>query len=130
MLYWNKLLVLCTVFTLMMFSATAHGQEKQLLTPPPQGLPPGTVMLPLVTLCSPLEPDMGLYQKYGEVGFLEGDASFYIPGNKTVNGKIKMFMKPGFENNTFTLMFQVGPLYCMISSGKNVFPVDNVGDPT
>jgi hypothetical protein len=104
-------------------------QEKQ-IPQTPQGLPPGTVMLPLVTLCSPLVPDLGLFQKYGEVGFIEGDASFYIPGDKTVNGKLIMYMKPGFENNTFTLMFQVGPLYCMISSGKNVYPVDNVGDPT
>lgn len=104
-------------------------QEKQ-IPQTPQGLPPGTVMLPLVTLCSPLEPDLGLFQKYGEVGFLEGDASFYIPGNKMVNGKIIMYMKPGAENNTFTLMFQVGHLYCMISSGRNVYPVDNVGDPT
>ena len=93
-------------------------------------LPEGTVLLPLVTLCSPLEPDMGLYEKYGEVGFLEGDAVFYIPGNKTVNGKLQMFMKPGFEDNTFTLMFQVGPLYCMISSGKNVLPIEGDGDPT
>jgi hypothetical protein len=120
-------LALFAGFVLTMTPVTA--QEKQ-IPQTPQGLPPGTVMLPLVTLCSPLVPDLGLFQKYGEVGFIEGDASFYIPGDKTVNGKLIMYMKPGFENNTFTLMFQVGPLYCMISSGKNVYPVDNVGDPT
>ena len=111
-----------------MLPINVHAQDK---APVPQNaLPEGTVLLPLVTLCSPLEPDMGLFQRYGEVGFIEGDAVFYIPGNKTVNGKLKMFMKPGFDDNTFTLMFQVGPLYCMISSGKNVLPVDNDGDPT
>jgi hypothetical protein len=120
-------LALFAGFVLTMTPVTA--QEKQ-IPQTPQGLPPGTVMLPLVTLCSPLVPNLGLFQKYGEVGFIEGDASFYIPGDKTVNGKLIMYMKPGFENNTFTLMFQVGPLYCMISSGKNVYPVDNVGDPT
>jgi hypothetical protein len=120
-------LALFAGFVLTMTPVTA--QEKQ-IPQTPQGLPPGTVMLPLVTLCSPLVPDLGLFQKYGEVGFIEGDASFYIPGDKTVNGKLIMYMKPGFENNTFTLMFQVGPLYCMLSSGKNVYPVDNVGDPT
>jgi hypothetical protein len=120
-------LALFAGFVLTVTPVTA--QEKQ-IPQTPQGLPPGTVMLPLVTLCSPLVPDLGLFQKYGEVGFIEGDASFYIPGDKTVNGKLIMYMKPGFENNTFTLMFQVGPLYCMISSGKNVYPVDNVGDPT
>ena len=120
-------LALFAGFVLTMTPVTA--QEKQ-IPQTPQVAPPGTVMLPLVTLCSPLEPDLGLFQKYGEVGFIEGDASLYIPGNKTVNGKLIMYMKPGFENNTFTLMFQVGPLYCMISSGKNVYPVDNVGDPT
>lgn len=128
MTYWNKLLIviLCTVFTLM-FPANLFAQEK---TPSPQrSLPPGTVMLPLVTLCSPLEPAEGLFQRYGEVSFVDADAVFYIPGNKTVNGKITIYMKPGFEDNTFTLMFQVGPLYCMIASGKNMLPIDS-GDPT
>ena len=119
---------LATFLLCMLPFSSIHAQEK---APPQQGgLPPGTVMLPLVTLCSPLEPDLGLYQKYGEVGFIEGDATFYIPGNKTVNGKLKMFLKPGFDDNTFTLMFQVGPLYCMISSGKDALPVEDDGDPT
>ena len=127
MTYWNKLLILCTVFTLM-FPANLFAQEK---TPSPQrSLPPGTVMLPLVTLCSPLEPAEGLFQRYGEVSFVDADAVFYIPGNKTVNGKLKMFLKPGFGDNTFTLMFQVGPLYCMIASGKDALPVEADGDPT
>ncbi len=120
---WLATFILC-----MLPFSSIHAQEKP---PAPQGtLPPGTVLLPLVTLCSPLEPDLGLYQKYGEVGFIEGDATFYIPGNKTVNGKLKMFLKPGFDDNTFTLMFQVGPLYCMISSGKDALPVEDDGDPT
>lgn len=123
-----KWLLSTAIILLCMLPINVHAQDK---APVPQNaLPEGTVLLPLVTLCSPLEPDMGLFQRYGEVGFIEGDAVFYIPGNKTVNGKLKMFMKPGFDDNTFTLMFQVGPLYCMISSGKNVLPVDNDGDPT
>lgn len=96
---------------------------------------PGTVILPLVTLCSPLEPDLGLYQKYGEIAFVEGDASLYIPGGKTVNGKLTIYMKPGFDENTFTIMFQVGALYCMVASGKNALPAEpkelnGVGDDT
>jgi hypothetical protein len=86
-------------------------------------LPPATI-LPLVTLCSPLEPDLGLYQKYGEIAFVEGDASLYIPGGKTVNGKLTIYMKPGFDENTFTIMFQVGPLYCMVASGRNALPAE------
>jgi hypothetical protein len=113
-----------------MLPINAQAQEKTQI--PQQSLPEGTVLLPLVTLCSPLEPDMGLYQRYGEVPFVDADAMFYIPGNKTVNGKITIFMKPGFEDNTFTLMFQVGPLYCMIASGKNMLPseAEADGDPT
>ena len=90
-----------------------------------QSAPPtGTAVLPLVTLCSPLEPDLGLYQRYGEIAFVEGAATFYIPGNKTVNGKLTIYMKPGFDDNTFTIMFQVGPLYCMVASGKNALPAE------
>ena len=123
-----KWLLTKAVVLLCMLPINLHAQEKQ-LPQTPQGVPPGTVMLPLVTLCSPLQPDMGLYQKYGEMPFVDADASFYIPGNKTVNGKITIFMKPGFEDNTFTLMFQVGPVYCMIASGKNMIPSE-AGDPT
>ncbi len=91
---------------------------------PPLGSSPGVSILPLVTLCSPLEPDLGLYQKYGEIAFVEGDATFYIPGNRTVNGKLTIYMKPGFDENTFTIMFQVGPLYCMVASGRNALPAE------
>jgi hypothetical protein len=87
-------------------------------------LPPGTVILPLVTLCSPLEPDLGLYQRFGEIGFVEGAATFYIPGNKTVNGELTIYMKPGFDDNTFTVIFKVGHLYCMIASGRNALPAE------
>ena len=90
---------------------------------PPQ-MPPGTAILPLVTLCSPLEPDLGLYQRFGEIAFVDGDATFYIPGNKTVNGKLTIYMKPGFDENTFTVIFKVGPLYCMVASGKNALPAE------
>ena len=92
-------------------------------TPPP-GSSPSVAILPLVTLCSPLEPDLGLYQKYGEIAFVEGAATFYIPGNKTVNGKLTIYMKPGFDENTFTIMFKIGALYCMVASGKNVVPAE------
>ena len=85
---------------------------------------PGTVILPLVTLCSPLEPDLGLYQKYGEIAFVEGDASLYIPGGKTVNGKLTIYMKPGVDDNTFTIIFKAGALYCMVSSGRNALPAE------
>ena len=120
-IYTFLIIFLCTM-------VNAQAQEKG---PVPQNsLPEGTVLLPLVTLCSPLEPNMGLFQKFGEMPFVDADAMFYIPGNKTVNGKITIFMKPGFEDNTFTLMFQVGPLYCMIASGKNILPAESEGDPT
>lgn len=125
-MFFKKLAVLIIAITTV--GSLALAQEK---APEPQdSLPEGTVLLPLVTLCSPVEPDMNLYQRFGEVPFVEADAMFYIPGNKTVNGKITIFMKPGFEDNTYTLMFNVGPMYCMISSGKNMLPSESDGDPT
>ena len=104
------------VLTLALMPSLSQAQDA-----PPR---PQTTVLPLVTLCSPLEPDLGLYQKYGEIAFVEGDASLYIPGGKTVNGKLTIFMKPGFDKNTFTIMFQVGALYCMVSSGRNALPAE------
>jgi hypothetical protein len=103
------------VLTLVLMPSLSQAQSAPL---------PGTAVLPLVTLCSPLEPDLGLYQKYGEIAFVEGDASLYIPGGKTVNGKLTIYMKPGFDENTFTIMFQVGPLYCMVASGRNALPAE------
>lgn len=121
------LIGLCVI----LFACAVNAQENK-GTPGPENtpLPEGSVLLPLVTLCSPIEPDMGLYKRYGEVPFVDADAMFYIPGNKTVNGKITIFMKPGFEDNTYTLMFNVGPMYCMISSGKNMLPAGPESDPT
>ena len=104
------------ILTLALMPSLSQAQDA-----PPR---PQTTVLPLVTLCSPLEPDLGLYQKYGEIAFVEGDASLYIPGGKTVNGKLTIYMKPGFDENTFTIMFQVGPLYCMVASGKNALPAE------
>ena len=101
------------VLTLALMPSLSQAQET---------LSPGTAILPLVTLCSPLEPDLGLYQRYGEIAFVDGDASLYIPGGKTVNGKLTIYMKPGFDANTFTIMFKVGPLYCMVATGKNALP--------
>jgi len=110
----NKLFTLVLI-GLLSLSTQAASQET---------LPPGTAILPLVTLCSPLEPDLGLYQRYGEIAFVDGDASLYIPGNKTVNGKLTIFMKPGFDENTFTIMFKVGQMYCMVATGKNALPAE------
>ena len=113
----NKIITLVLIGLLTLSGQAVAQQERK-------QLPPGTVILPLVTLCSPLEPDLGLYQKYGEVAFVEGDASLYIPGNKTVNGKLTIYMKPGFDENTFTIIFKAGPLYCMVASGRNALPAE------
>jgi len=126
---YKKLIAISLLATALIASAgmmnpLAAQEQKQ------QQLPEGSVILPLVTLCSPIKPDLGLYEKYGEEGFIEAEASIYIPGGRTVDGKLKMFMKPGFEKNTFTLMFEVGSMHCMISSGINAVPVTKeLGDP-
>ena len=105
-------LVLC-----LLASSLAVAQET------PDELPPGAVVLPLVTICSETNPAAGLEQEFGEIGFVEGPATIYLPGGRTVNGKMKFFLNPDLANNTFSLMFEIGPLHCMIMSGKDIVPV-------
>ena len=33
-------------------------------------------------------------------------------------------MKPGFDDNTFTIIFKAPALYCMVSSGRNALPAE------
>jgi hypothetical protein len=109
-----------TFLSLLTITASAETIQSQEINP---------IILPLVTLCSPLEPDLGLLEKYGEIGFIEGDASIYVPGGDVINGKLKFYMNPDFDTSTFTIMFQAGELYCMIMSGKEVQPMAPSGDP-
>jgi hypothetical protein len=41
---------------------------------------------------------------------------------------MKFFLNPNLADNTFSLMFEVGPLHCIIMSGKDIVPVVD-GDP-
>ena len=82
-----------------------------------------SVVLPLVTVCSPLDPAPGLMKEFGEIGFVEGDATVYIPGGRTINGKLKFYMNPDFTKNSFSIIFEIGELNCMIMSGENAIPM-------
>lgn len=107
-----------TLITCLLASSLAVAQE----TPTQPPLPPGAVILPLVTLCSEIDPAPGLESTHGEIGFLEGAASIYIPGGKTIDGKLEFYLSPD-EKRSFTMMFVVGELKCMIMSGINIMPI-------
>ena len=91
----------------------------------PQAQPPASqiVPLPFVMQCSPITPDQMLEERYQELGFLEGDASIFVPSGQLVSGKLRMFVKPD-EPRTFTLMLEITPeVHCMLSSGSNLRPM-------
>ena len=106
---------LATTF-LSLLAIAAHAEPKQAQEADP-------IVLPLVTVCSPLDPAEGFKNKFGEIGFIEGDASVYIPDGRTINGKLKFYMNPDFNENTFSVVFEIGDVYCLIMSGQDAMPM-------
>ena len=101
---------LATFLCLLTTTALAEIQENP--TPAP-GQP-----LPMVTICSMIPPENVLTDQYNEIPFVEGDGGIFIPNGQMVQGKLRMFLKP--DGSSFTIMFQIGELYCMIMTGGNV----------
>jgi len=78
--------------------------------------------LPLITQCTTVAPDEMLANRYNEEVFLWGKGSIFLPNGSLLPGEMRMFVSP--EDKTYTIMFEVGELHCMIMSGdiKDMFP--------
>jgi len=90
----------------------------------PEAQPPGVQVtpLPLITQCTTIAPDTMLDNNYGEEVFLWGKGSIFLPNGRMLPGSMRMFLSA--DDKTYTIMFEVGELHCMIMSGdiKDMFP--------
>ena len=83
----------------------------------PQAQEPGKKVtpLPFITQCTKVAPDEMLSNLYDESVFLFGKGSIFLPNGASLPGEMRMFVSP--DDKTYTVMFQVGELHCMIISG-------------
>ena len=83
----------------------------------PQAQEPGVQVtpLPLITQCTTVAPDEMLNNNYGEEVFLWGKGSIFLPNGRMLPGAMRMFLSA--DEKTYTVMFEVGELHCMIMSG-------------
>ena len=90
----------------------------------PQAQEPGVQVtpLPLITQCTTVAPDEMLANRYNEEVFLWGKGSIILPNGRMLPGSMRMFLSA--DDKTYTIMFEVGELHCMIMSGdiKDMFP--------
>lgn len=87
-----------------------------------------TVALPLLMVCSPIDPGPGLQRQYNEIPFVQGNGVINIPGGRQVPGQLKMFLAK--DMTSFTIMFNVGEeMFCMVMTGNDIEPAVQ-GDPT
>ena len=82
---------------------------------------------PMFVNCLPSSPEDMLLQRYGEFPFLEGQGTIIIPGDRSLTGKMTMYLEP--QGGTYTIILQVTEdISCMIMSGSDVTPVVS-GEP-
>ena len=81
------------------------------------------IPFPSTMLCAEYSDGAGLEEEYGELPFLEGDASVMAeqPG-KAYQGKIRIFLDP--NDYSYTILFDIqGTLSCMLTTGDRVQPI-------
>lgn len=78
--------------------------------------------LPIMTQCTEIAPDQMLGERYGEEVFLWGKGSIFLPNGRMLPGAMRMFLSA--DEKTYTIMYEVGELHCMVMSGdiKDMFP--------
>ena len=111
---------LTTILCLLAFQATAQETPEM---PQPQAPETKVIPLPFMIQCTPVPADEMLKNLYGELGFLEGDASIFKPDGTPAQGKLRMFVDPE-KPRSWTIMIEFGPeLHCMVMSGDNIGPM-------
>jgi len=111
---------LTTILCLLAFQATAQETPEM---PQPQAPETKVIPLPFMIQCTPVPADEMLKNVYGELGFLEGDASIFKPDGTPAQGKLRMFVDPE-KPRSWTIMIEFGPeLHCMVMSGDSIGPM-------
>jgi hypothetical protein len=100
-----------TFLCLLTIPALAEPPEIPQPNPPEQKVSP----LPMITQCTTVAPDQMLSDLYNEEVFLFGKGSIFLPNGALLPGKMRMFVSP--DDKTYTVMFEVGELHCMVISG-------------
>ena len=83
------------------------------------------IPFPSTMLCAEYSDGLGLERDYGEIPFLEGDASVMAqePG-KAYQGKIRIFLDP--DDYSYTILCDIqGTLSCMLTTGDKIQPIVN-----
>ena len=81
------------------------------------------IVLPTMTLCSPILPETMLSEQFGEIPFVDGEGHILIANGQQVSGSMKMFLHPNRE--TFTIVLSIGEdVHCMIMTGEFLEPSD------
>jgi len=107
---------------LCMLAVPALAQDQQ-----EEQTPMALQQFPMFVNCLPSSPEDMLLQRYGELPFIEGLGSIIIPGDRSLNGKMTMYLEP--QGGTFTIIFQpTEDISCMIMSGSDIIPVVS-GEP-
>lgn len=83
------------------------------------------VPFPSTMLCSEYNTGERLKEQYGEIPFVEGDASVLSPDpEKAYPGKIRIFLDP--KDFSYTILFDIqGQLSCLLTTGDNFQPIAN-----
>jgi len=81
------------------------------------------IPFPSVMLCAPYNSGERLKEQYGEIPFVEGDASVLSPEpGKAYPGKVRIFLDP--NDFSYTILFDIqGTLSCLLTTGDNLQPI-------
>ena len=89
--------------------------------PPTQPQQQEILKVPLVMYCTEKRPDRMLEERFGELGFIQGEGAITLPNNENVYGEFRMFLNPTGES--FTIIFEGDTLSCLVMTGENVIPM-------
>ena len=107
---------LTTVLCLLAFHATA--QE----IPNIKVQDPKVLVLPILVQCSSDKPDDMFKKEYGELGFLDGEATVFVTPDTVISGDFRMFLNPE-DTRSFSIVLEVKDMSCLVMSGQGIAPM-------